>query len=60
VMPIHFQAAFTSTFFAGFCDSAFLGRITVSTPFLKVASILSASTVRGMLKSMTVPVLVSH
>ena len=41
------QAALTSIFFAGFCASAFLGSFTVSTPFLKLASILSASTLSG-------------
>jgi hypothetical protein len=45
--PIH--AALTSIFFAGFWASAFLG-FTVSTPFLKVASILSASTLSGSSK----------
>ena len=37
----------TSIFFAGFCASRFLGSVTVSTPFLKLASILSASTLSG-------------
>jgi hypothetical protein len=44
------QAALTSIFFAGFCASAFLGNFTVSTPFLKIASILSASTLSGSSK----------
>jgi hypothetical protein len=41
------QEALTSIFFSGFCASGFLGRVTVSTPFLKLASILSASTPSG-------------
>ena len=43
-------AALTSIFFAGFCASAFFGSVTVSTPFLKLASILSVSTPSGMRK----------
>jgi hypothetical protein len=34
------KGANTSMFFAAFCDSAVLGRVTVSSPFLKLASIL--------------------
>jgi len=43
-------AALTSIFLVGFCASGFLGSVTVRTPFLKVASILSGSTPSGMLK----------
>jgi hypothetical protein len=42
--------ALTSIFFACFCASAFLGSVTVSTPFLKLASILSGSTLSGSSK----------
>ncbi len=42
------QEALTSIFFAGFCASGFLGRVTVRTPFLNAASILSASTSSGI------------
>jgi hypothetical protein len=42
-----YQAAFTVIFFAGFCASALFGIVTVRTPFLKLASILSASTPSG-------------
>jgi hypothetical protein len=45
-----YYAALTSIFFAGFCASAFLGSVSVSTPFLKLASILSASTPSGISK----------
>jgi len=41
------QAALTSIFLAGFCASAVFGSITLRTPFLKEASILSASTPSG-------------
>ena len=44
------QAALTSIFFAGFCASAVFGNITFRTPFLKAASILSASTLSGRVK----------
>jgi hypothetical protein len=43
-------AALMSIFFAGFCASAFFGSVTVSTPFLKLASILSVSTPSGTRK----------
>src|SRR5271166_3779615 len=42
------QPPFTSIFLTGFCASAILGSVTVRTPFLKLASILSASIVSGM------------
>jgi hypothetical protein len=38
------QATLTSIFFAAICASGFFGSVTVSTPFLKLASILSVST----------------
>ena len=41
------QAAFTVIFFAAFCASTLFGIVTVRTPFLKLASILSASTPSG-------------
>ena len=41
------QSPFTSIFLTGFWASGFFGKVTVSTPFLKLASILSASTVSG-------------
>src|SRR5260221_12436455 len=45
-----YQAALTSIFFASFCASGFLGNVTLSTPFLKAASILSVSMPSGILK----------
>jgi hypothetical protein len=39
-----------SIFFVGFCASTLFGRAMVRTPFLKLASILSASTPSGMAK----------
>ncbi len=44
------QAALTSIFLSGFCVPGILGSVTVNTPFLKVASILSASTPSGSVK----------
>ena len=44
------QAALTSIFFAAVCASGFFGNVTVSTPFLKLASILSVSTLSGTWK----------
>ncbi len=44
------HAALTSIFFAGFCASGFFGSFTVSTPFLKFASILSGSILSGSSK----------
>jgi hypothetical protein len=40
-------AALTVIFLAIFCASAFFGKVTASTPFLKLASILSGSTLSG-------------
>lgn len=45
-----YYAAFTSIFLAAFCASGFFGNVTVRTPFLKLASILSASTLSGIWK----------
>jgi hypothetical protein len=47
---LYSAAALTSIFFVSFCASGVLGSITVSTPFLKLASILSTSTPSGTLK----------
>src|SRR6516225_489247 len=44
------QATLTSIFFAAICASGFFGSVTVSTPFLKLASILSVSTPFGTWK----------
>ena len=41
------QALLMAIFFSLFCASAVLGKVTVSTPFLKVAAILAASTPSG-------------
>src|SRR6516164_2920270 len=41
------QAFLIAIFFSLFCDCAVFGSVTVSTPFLKFASILSASTPSG-------------
>ena len=43
-------AALTVIFLAIFCASAFFGKVTASTPFLKLASILSGSTLPGTWK----------
>jgi hypothetical protein len=44
------QEAFTVIFFSAFCASDTFGSVTVSTPFLKLASILSVSTPSGTRK----------
>ena len=44
------HAALTVIFLAVFWESAFFGKVTVSTPFLKLASILSGSTLSGTWK----------
>ena len=41
------QPPLTSIFLTGFWASGFFGSVTLRTPFLNVASILSASTVRA-------------
>src|SRR5208282_4420783 len=41
------QAALTAIFFSAFCASVLFGSVTVSTPFLKLASILPVSTPSG-------------
>jgi hypothetical protein len=45
------QPDLTSIFFAAFCDSAVFGSVTVSSPCLKLASILSVSTPSGTWKA---------
>jgi hypothetical protein len=44
------QASLTSIFFAAFSASAVFGRVTVRTPFFKLASILSVSMPSGSRK----------
>ena len=51
LLELQVQAAgLTSIFFSGLIASAFLGSVTVSTPFLNLASILSRSTLSGSAK----------
>ena len=45
-----YHAALTVIFLAVFWASAFFGKVTASTPFLKLASILSGSTLSGTWK----------